>query len=241
MRREARLASKRKWKNDHSEQEKEKYQSQKEKYKKYHQDRYINTKKRNESKEGETFEQLFMAAYSKAKRILWDKLYDEAFDNIHDNASEQALDHTFESFDFEKDCDVNEEIEKAIEDAYERKFWEKIEELAFEWIRKRELNITLNCYEKCERRSFTKYFNEFKTKHFDGIQDMALDDAFSALLSKDEDIENLDTVEWHLEQKYRSNFKNGVKKFEATEFFDTIVNMIHKVISEENKTLNKRE
>ena len=81
MRREARLASKRKWKNDHSEQEKEKYQSQKEKYKKYHQDRYINTKKRNESKEGETFEQLFMAAYSKAKRILWDKLYDEAFDN----------------------------------------------------------------------------------------------------------------------------------------------------------------
>ena len=45
MRREARLASKRKWKNDHSEQEKEKYQSQKEKYRKYHQDRYVNAQK----------------------------------------------------------------------------------------------------------------------------------------------------------------------------------------------------
>ena len=79
-----------------------------------------------------------MAAYSKAERILWDKLYDDAFEKINDNAIEQALDNTFESSGFqklfnknvgfhydedgdaayEKDCDVYEEIEKAIEDTY---------------------------------------------------------------------------------------------------------------------------
>ena len=259
MRREARLASKRKWKNDHSEQEKEKYQSQKEKYRKYHQDRYVNAQKMNKSKEGETFQKLYMAAYSKAERILWDKLYDGAFEKINDNAIEQALDNTFESSGFqklfnknvgfhydedgdaayEKDCDVYEEIEKAIEDTYERKYDEKIEELALEWIRTRELNITVNCLEKCKRKAFTKHFNEFESRHFDGIEDMAMDDAFLVLLSKD--AENLEKVEWHLEENYRSSFQNGVKKFEETDFFNTIVNMIYNVIYEEHKKLNKSE
>ena len=262
LRREARLASKRKWKQDHSEQEKEKYRNQKNKYKKYHQDRYVNAKKRKRSKEGETFQQLFMAAYSKAQRILWDKLFDDAFEKIYANAIEQALDDTFGSFDFlhlfnknvgwtdcdedgdgayEKDCDIYEEIEKAINDTYERKYEEKEEELSLEWIRKRELNITLNCLEKCEQKAFTKHFNEFETRHFNEIQDMAMDDAFSLLLSKDEDIENLDKVEWQLENKYRSTFKDRVEKFQVTDFFDTIVHMIHKVIYEEHKKLNKAE
>ena len=70
---------------------------------------------------------------------------------------------------------------------------------------------------------------------------MAMDDAFSLLLSKDEDIENLDKVEWQLENKYRSTFKDRVEKFQVTDFFDTIVHMIHKVIYEEHKKLNKAE
>ena len=252
LKRKANLASKRKWKHEHSDQEKEKYRKQKE---------------IKSSKEYEAFEELFLAAYSKAKKNLWNKLYDDAFDNIFDDAEEQALDDTLhlDSFDFqhlfnknvgfhydedgdaayEKDCDIYEEIERAIEDTHERKVEEKLQELSQEWIRKRQLNITSNCLGKCRRKVFAKHFNDFKEGHFNGIQDMAMDDAFLLLLSKGdiemESLDKLDKVERCLEQNFQSTFKDGLKRFEKTDFFDKIVNLIYEVIYEENEKLNKTE
>ena len=259
LRREARLASKRRWKHEHADQENEKKRNQKEKYKKYEQDRYVNVKDRKKSKEGNTFEKVYQAAYSNAHSILWDKLYDQAFEKVFDDAIDQALDETFGTYDFqhlfnknvgwhydedgdgayEKDCDVYEEIEKAIEDTNDKKMDETLQNLSQKWINNRRLNIDYKCLVQSERKAFTEYFDEFKVNHFNVIQDKAMDDAFSLLVPGD--VENFDKVEWKIEQNFISCFEDQLKTFESTDFFEKLEKMAYKIMREENRKLNKKE
>ena len=217
MRREARLASKRKWKKENAEKEKEKSQNQKEKYKKYFRDRYFDLKKVKESKAGETFEKLYLSVYVKAKSTFWDTLYDEAYEKVYDDAYKQTED--------EED---------------DEKLFEKIQELSKEWIRKQQSGIKFECLEKGERQAFRKHFNDFKTEHFSVIQDKAMNEAFTLLLSEDDEkFEEDNWVEWKVEQCYRSSFKDELEKFENSEFFEMLVSMVLKLMSEANKKLNK--
>ena len=223
MRFEAKMSSKRKWRQKKLAEDKLKYQ--KDKYeanadgvpiKKPKEDgyySYVSESTRRKTFDGESFLKLFQSIYEEEKSKILSDLNEFLDEKFSATVKEDALDLTFtDSFQYEVafnkqnpeifedfitsgevEALVANNLEKAMETAFQVNCEKKLDDAKSEWINELKILFSKRCLKQTENFVFRNYFGKFQATTFLVIMEKALDETFN---QKIDEIKEDDFEKW---------------------------------------------